>query len=73
MLTDGARAVVVEAGDGRHGLDRLTELMPVVAEPVIPDFGEASDCVAENRLSARTGCARTGIQCSSRRSSSTSS
>ena len=48
-----AGAVVVEARTEPKRvltLDRLTELLDVTAEPVIPDFGEASDCVSENRL-----------------------
>ena len=44
----------------------------VTNEPVIPDFGEASDCVTDNRLFCPDWVRRTGTPCFSRRSSSTS-
>ena len=62
MITHGSRALVVvdDAGapqgvvtlDALAQLARMTPVRPVLAqkEPVIPDFGEGSDCVTENRL-----------------------
>ena len=78
MLNDGARAVVVEGGDGTKRvltLDRLTELLALDGRRARSSPTSARRATASRRTapSAPTGCARTGIRCCSRRSSSTSS
>ena len=62
MITHGSRALVVTDADGApRGVvtldalaalaeDRVTLVPRAAQEPVIPDFGEGSDCVVENRL-----------------------
>ena len=80
MLSEGSRSLVV-IDDGRPAgvltLDRLSELLDVTAEtaaqPVIPEFDEASSCVTENRLFCPDWVRENWARSCSRRSSSTSS
>ena len=83
MLTEGSRLVVVVDDGGepaRHRHPRGSLRAPLLVTgplaqtgPVIPEFGEASDCVQENRLFCPEWVRDNWATCSSRRCSTTSS